>query len=115
MQASRAQSIPGLQTACVVLLLLTLGAGFCAWERTALHTPAVPGPAIPALQSIRLNINRATAAELSVLPGVGNILAARIVKDREANGRFDSLADLDRVPGLGEVTIERIAPFIRFE
>lgn len=69
---------------------------------------AVPGaeprgtsPA-PASQDPRpLDLNRATAAELSRLPGVGLGLAQRIVEERERRGRFDSPEALRQVMGVG--------------
>lgn len=54
----------------------------------------------------KLDINRATEAELCVLPGIGPALAQRIIADREANGPFSSVDDLDRVRGIGLKTIE---------
>jgi competence protein ComEA len=49
----------------------------------------------------RVDLNRATAAELASLPRIGPALAARIVADRSAHGPFTTLADLDRVRGVG--------------
>lgn len=48
-----------------------------------------------------IDVNRADAAQLEELPGVGPVLAQRIVADREANGPFVALEDLERVPGVG--------------
>lgn len=60
----------------------------------------------------RLRINVATARELEELPGVGPVLAERIVAYREANGPFASAGDLRRVPGIGEKTFQNLAPLI---
>lgn len=60
----------------------------------------------------RLRINVATARELEELPGVGPVLAERIVAYREANGPFASTGDLRRVPGIGEKTFQNLAPLI---
>lgn len=49
-----------------------------------------------------VNINTATAAELAELPGVGEVLAQRIVAYREANGPFASAEELLEVEGIGE-------------
>lgn len=49
--------------------------------------------------------NRATAAELEELPGVGPVLAQRIVAHREANGPFEVVEDLLEVPGIGEAKL----------
>ena len=51
---------------------------------------------------VRFDLNRASAAELQLLNGIGPRLAARIIKYREANGPFNSAEDLTRVRGIGE-------------
>ncbi|MHA7962681.1 ComEA family DNA-binding protein [Paenibacillus sp. CAU 1782] len=50
----------------------------------------------------KLDINRATAAQLETLKGIGPSKAAAIVRDRELNGFFLSVDDLLRVKGIGE-------------
>jgi len=56
-----------------------------------------------------INLNRADAGELESLPGVGPVLAERIVADREANGPFASVDDLGRVPGVGGAIVGALA------
>ena len=56
----------------------------------------------------RININIADAAELQQLPGIGEVKARRILEDRRENGRFSSPDDLTRVKGIGEKTLEKI-------
>lgn len=53
-----------------------------------------------------IDVNRATAAELEELPGVGPATAQKIVDDREANGPFTKPEDLMRVPGIGAKKFE---------
>jgi competence protein ComEA len=48
-----------------------------------------------------ININRATAGELDSLPGIGPVLASRIIDYRKANGPFISVDDLQKVSGIG--------------
>lgn len=60
-----------------------------------------------------LDLNRATAAELDALPGIGPVLAQRIVDWRAANGRFGAVADLEKVPGIGPAMLEKLAPSVR--
>ena len=60
-----------------------------------------------------VNINTATAAELTTLPGVGEATAAEIVRDREANGAFTSIEDLMRVSGIGEKKFAKLKDKIR--
>jgi len=63
----------------------------------------------------RVDINRARAAELNQLPGIGPKLAERIVSYRNANGPFRSIDDLRRVSGIGPKTLERIRSWICVE
>ncbi|WP_405084292.1 ComEA family DNA-binding protein [Microbispora sp. NBC_01389] len=49
-----------------------------------------------------VNLNTATAAQLDALPGVGGVIAQRIVDYRDARGGFQSVEQLKDVPGIGE-------------
>src|SRR5690606_36698330 len=69
----------------------------------------------PLEYSYRLDPNDATWVELAQLDGVGEALAIRIVEDREANGPFRSIEDLDRVKGIGPKLLERLRPYLRIE
>lgn len=60
---------------------------------------------------LRIDLNKATIQELTLLPGIGETMATRIVADRTAKGRFQSVADLSRVRGIGERTVAEIKPF----
>ncbi len=60
-------------------------------------------------------VNAASLAELQRLPGVGPVLAQRIVDERQAHGAFRSLTDLRRVKGIGPRVAARLAPHVRFE
>lgn len=53
-------------------------------------------------------LNRATREELMCLPGIGAVLAERIVADRTAHGAFRDIADLARVPGIGQRRLDRL-------
>lgn len=52
-----------------------------------------------------IDINRSTASQLEGLPGVGPVLASRIVAYRDENGPFDEPEDLLDVPGIGEAKL----------
>jgi len=71
--------------------------------------PSIPAPAPP---SEPLDVNRADAAELARLPGVGSGLAQRIVEERERRGRFDSPEALRYVLGMGPKKLAAIRGFI---
>jgi competence protein ComEA len=60
-----------------------------------------------------LELNRASAAELDRLPGVGPALAARIVARRDSVGGFRTLEQLDSVRGIGPAMLARIKPLLR--
>ena len=60
-----------------------------------------------------ININRASAKELESLPGIGPVLAARIVEYRKSNGPFTSVDDLKKVPGVGGAKLEKFKEKIR--
>lgn len=54
-----------------------------------------------------IDINSATEAELRVLDRIGPVMAERIIQDRNANGPFSTVEDLQRVHGIGPRTIQR--------
>ncbi|MFU8841373.1 MAG: helix-hairpin-helix domain-containing protein [Nitriliruptoraceae bacterium] len=59
-----------------------------------------------------LDLNRATAAELETLPGIGPTRAAAIVDHRERHGPFATPGDLRAVSGIGEATFQTLAPLV---
>jgi competence protein ComEA len=54
----------------------------------------------------RVNINTASAAELETLPGIGEVTAARIVEFREQNGPYRSVDDLIHIQGISARMID---------
>lgn len=68
----------------------------------------------PLADGEQIDVNRAPADELRRLPGVGPSLAAALIEERE-RAPFRRTTDLERVPGVGEVTARRLAPHLRFE
>lgn len=56
----------------------------------------------------KVNVNRATEAELQTLSGIGPAKAAAIIQDREENGPFKTVDDLTRVSGIGDKTLANI-------
>jgi competence protein ComEA len=61
-----------------------------------------------------LDLNRASAAQLQQVPGIGPTLAERIVAARERRP-FQKVEDLRRVSGIGAKTLDRLRPFVRVE
>lgn len=60
----------------------------------------------------KLDLNTAGVEELVILPGIGPRKAEAIVEYRERNGRFREVHQLTQVKGIGEKTVERIAPYV---
>lgn len=60
-----------------------------------------------------VNLNSASASELTALPGIGETLAGRIVAWREENGPFARVDQVMAVSGIGPATYERIRPYAR--
>jgi competence protein ComEA len=72
---------------------------------------ATPQPKPPG----KLNLNTATAAQLEELPGIGEVLAARIVDYRDSNGPFKTVEDIMSVPGIKEAVYEQIHDLVTVE
>ncbi|MDY7543670.1 MULTISPECIES: helix-hairpin-helix domain-containing protein [unclassified Cryobacterium] len=64
------------------------------------------------LPAVKVNLNRATAAELDALPRIGPAMAQRIVDYRSANGPFASVEDLRNVTGIGDKTFEALKDLV---
>lgn len=60
-----------------------------------------------------VSLNRADASTLETLPGVGPVLAERIVAFREQNGPFQQVEDLLQVPGIGEAKLASLRDLVR--
>ena len=60
----------------------------------------------------KVDINKASWIEWMQLEGIGELMARRIEEDRKTNGPFTSVDDLDRVPGIGTVTLDTIRPWL---
>ena len=100
------------EAACVFALSLLLLAGLYVgevqtWRRD--RAPDVVRQRGLPKYSYKINLNSAGWAELSLLPGVGQVTAKRIVEYREKNGPFNSVDDLVRVKGLSRARVARAA------
>jgi competence ComEA-like helix-hairpin-helix protein len=78
-------------------------------------TAAAVGRTAPAAARTReqIDLNRASAAELERLPGVGPALAGRIIAYRDSVGRFGNVGELERVRGIGPALVAKLTPLVR--
>jgi competence protein ComEA len=102
--------IPRFRAAAIAALLgflLSIGA-------SAAPSAAAPqaAPKAAAAQPAAIDVNRASAADLQSVPGIGKSLAQRIVDFRDKNGPFGKVEDLLKVQGIGEKSLERLRPYL---
>jgi len=90
-------------------LLLVGTSGAAAAAGAAGAGAGVGGAAAPAAP---VDLNTATLDQLDTLPGIGPVLAQRIIDWRSAHGGFGSVADLNDVSGIGESTFADISPLV---
>ncbi len=63
----------------------------------------------------QINVNTATAEELTMLPQIGEATARNIVDFRTANGEFTSVDDLTKVKGIGQAKLNKIKAYLKLE
>lgn len=85
--------------------------------RGAVAPPAAEADSVAAGASApspagRIDLNRASAAELETLPMIGPKKAGEIIRWRAEHGPFREPRDLMKVRGIGEKTYDRVAPYI---
>ncbi|MFI9454486.1 ComEA family DNA-binding protein, partial [Amycolatopsis sp. NPDC052450] len=73
---------------------------------------AVPAAAGTAAPVGKLDLNTATAEQLDTLPGVGEVMAKRIVDWRSGHGGFTSVEQLREVEGIGESKIRKVRELV---
>lgn len=94
-----------------VLVFVGIGYQYLSWRWQG--AALVEIERLPERQyDFKVDINKASWIEWMQLEGIGELLARRIEEDRKTNGPFASVEDLDRVPGIGTVTLDTIRPWL---
>lgn len=114
-------------------LLLLAGAMGALSFAGLLESPSVPSGALSMRQADALteqppqsppvmvangglvNINRGSAEDLRSLPGIGPVLAERIIRHRQEHGKFGSIRDIQNVKGIGEKKFAQLEPYIHID
>lgn len=81
----------------------------------ASEAPAASGTEAPETALGRIDLNTATQEELETLPGIGPVLAGRILDYREAYGPFVTVEQIMEVEGVGEKRFEALKEWITVE
>ena len=98
-----------LASLCLVAMALAVAAG---------PARAAEGDAARAVNNEptrQIDINKATAVELTAIPGVGTVIAQRIVDFRDEQGPFRRVEDLLKIRGIGEKSFQKIRPHVKVE
>ncbi len=95
---------------CLALILLTCG--FLALPLTALSE--VTDAQLALQSSQQLNINQATAEQLTALPGIGPARAEAIITLRENKGELQHIDELQEVRGIGPSLTRQLEPLVSF-
>jgi len=76
------------------------------------RTPRGTPQAAAATTQFPINLNTATAEQLEAIPGIGPVLAQRIIEYRQTHGRFQSVDELLEVRGIGPKRLENMRPYV---
>ena len=100
-------------TAGFVLAVALIALGLHWWQSERLKQRRIDVDRTPVVVAkFQIDINAADWPEFALLPNVGEVLAKRIVEDREQRGPFRDWNDLRRVRGIGPKTFENIKPYL---
>ena len=118
---------PVQQRGLIILIATALVASGLVFFFSRLRTPSFELPAPIELTDVqillpifsdaneKINLNTASAVELTALPGIGDVLAARIVAYRQEHGPFQTVDALAQVSGIGDKLVEKIRDLVVLE
>lgn len=98
-------------TQLAALAVLAVLAGLIGWRWYADHFGTRPTEA-GREATHRVDLNRATKAELMQVPGLGPQMADHILAHRDTAGRFRRVEELDGVHGIGPATLDKLRPWL---
>lgn len=102
----------GSQRSAPVQIISIDNVSHVPWEAEYSSAPSSSYESNAGSAAGQININTATVQELEALPGVGEVLAQRIVAYRTAHGPFRSAEELLQVEGIGEKKLSSMRPYI---
>ena len=101
----------GVAGAIIILSLAAIGWHW--WQHEQRKQRLVDVDRTPVvIAQFQLDINAADWPEFALLPNIGEVLAKRIVADRNERGPFKDWNDLRRVRGIGPKTFDNIRPYL---
>jgi competence protein ComEA len=83
-----------------------------ALQATVATTASIPTAARSQGKQGKLDLNRATAEELQHLPGIGPVLAQRVIDQRTTHGAFHTVDGLRNVKGIGKKRMDQLRPLV---
>jgi competence protein ComEA len=110
LRAADQVTLAGLVAACF-LAILAHGCCLAVFRHQRIEFDRAP----PLELQFQIDVNRADWPEFTLLPGIGETLARRIVDHRTQHGPFRSVEQLEDVPGIGPKTMRRIGRFVKVE